>query len=382
VFTALNAAFCEATTTTATTTTTTATTATQTTDAKTNNSSSSATIGAAVLSMPGPVENDAIKDIANFEGGAAHRRLSIAELSACCPALFPLHRARMINDLVAGCKGLLALDATRKLGTCFAQLWTNNSTTKTDDDEKCLSLQPHHYMVVNPGTGLGNALLFYYKDARGVSQHIVVPMEGGHTAVSFVGENLEFFTWVSAKRFPGTTFSVEWDDMCSGRGLEFCHQWIMHKQEAKQQQQEEEKGKQQQQQQQQHLSAPQVAALAKAFMEDKKTEKDGSGFAALKLWFDIVLRFAQSTTATLQAKGLILGGSNVMNNAFFLLNADNVAALRAVFLDHSTEASMQWMSRVTVLRQTVEWNSNLEGTLTLGQQVLDAATTTTATTIQ
>ena len=82
-------------------------------------------------------------------------------------------------------------------------------------------------MVLAMGTGLGVGCLFYLN-----GKHVVFPMEVGHCLVTLYGEEYEetkedkeLLDYISKMLYKGKHLA-EFEDICSGRGLEWTYQFF------------------------------------------------------------------------------------------------------------------------------------------------------------
>lgn len=314
-------------------------------------------VAAGGLSVTGPVVGGVVNGIANYgalpEGQddrwslAEHQVLRAEELP---PNLFPPKRSRLLNDLTSTCHGLLSLHDEDRVGSVFGALWDGGAATEVRptpaDALAPITLEAtRNWVVINVGTGLGNAVLLssavtsdFGDGGDGCSPPSgmatpklrVLSTEFGHSNVARIDGEHEFMS--AYERDLGRI--VEWDDLCSGRGLERCYAWeLRHAHEASE-------------------SKRDAAFVATSWHDEAAAKK------AMLRFYGFVLRFAQCMCCAFQPKGVLLCGDNqVANDDFVVAHA---AELREIFVDHGMER-LGWLSSVCVLRQCRPFAVNQEG---------------------
>jgi len=282
------------------------------------------TIAAAALDAAGPITTlpDGSQQviITNWIGDK-ERTLTTKDLPT---SLFPAGKSAMLNDLEAGCYGILALDAQNKLGDYFKPLFpTTGETTK---------LAPKNYMVLAMGTGLGVGCLFYHG-----GKHIIFPMEVGHCLVTTYGSKYEetkvdkeLFKYISSMLYRNEHLA-EFEDICSGRGLEWTYQFFTRDVENKPK-----------------LNAEQISAGA--MNGDKLAEK------AMFYHYKMLIRAAQNASIATNSKGVILSGDNQVHNKDFVFSHSE--DLKKNFLHHP---KISWIKDSPVLAQTEFINTMIIG---------------------
>lgn len=171
--------------------------------------------------------------IASFEGGP-HCSLLKAELPA---TLFPPTATRLMNDMAACAEGVLAVNASGAFPDLFRVLWEPSPRAGEAVEAASIttSMGPCTHALVAVGTGLGNISLLHLPDlpstpaGSGAGHWLVVPMEAGHQIISIMPDDLSALVKDAGLtlRDPSGTFPAEWDDLCSGRGLEFVYGWCV-----------------------------------------------------------------------------------------------------------------------------------------------------------
>ncbi|KAH3763056.1 Glucokinase 1 [Pelomyxa schiedti] len=248
--------------------------------------------------------------------------------------MFPPGKTLLLNDLEACCYGILGLNAAGTLGNFFAPLWGPNMDT----------LQPFHYLVLAMGTGLGVGLLL-----RIGNEFKVVPAEIGHTLVTSFGPthpehatDTALTEWLSTKLYMGR-HGIEFEDICSGRGLEWAYEWVITS----------------------HNATGLETRLPAAAIAERGSAETPCLYAREALWlhYKYLFRVAQNTCVGVQTKGVILAGDNQVNNHKFVRS--NVAQLQEQFLTHPKKG---WLSGIPVVQQETKINVNLVGALYMAQQ--------------
>jgi len=278
-------------------------------------------VKAAALDAAGPInrENGDIQVI--ITNWPSDNCLKISQLPE---TLFPKGKSTMLNDLEAGCFGILALNAQKSLSKYFKPLWE----TKNPSD----SLMPKTYMVLAMGTGLGVGSLFYAGD-----KHMVIPMEVGHSLVTSYGpehpdykQDTELYNFISNLLYKGV-HGVEFEDICSGRGLEYSYQFLIK-----------------------DTSKPKKTAeeIGKSVKEDELAAR------AMHLHYKTLIRCAQNIAISMNAKGIILSGDNQVYNKDFVFSSSD--ALKKDFLHHPKQA---WIEDSPVLAQVESVNTMILGCL-------------------
>lgn len=283
---------------------------------------------ASCLDIAGPVEEQGTKvEITNYIGTYEERTIRTTDLP---PALFPAGRTVIINDLESCCYGLLGLDEQKKLADYFTPLWTTGTASDV------VHLAPVHHIVLAAGTGLGAGLLLKFAN----KPFSVFPSEYGHSLIPPMGLNhpgreqdQKLLNYLSEKLYGGN-YSPEYEDICSGRGLVYVHDFLVK-----------------------DLSnAPHGLSAAEIVVA--ASSGNVNALKALEIHYRILLRVAQNMTTGLNAKGVFLTGDNQVANHPFVQSFANV--LREEFLNHPKR---HWIQNVPVYTQTASININIYGTL-------------------
>jgi len=278
------------------------------------------------LDAAGPVGNHGTEvQITNYL--LENRHLTIKDLPS---ALFP-KKTVFINDLVAACEGIIALGEDGRLSEFFQPLWS-----PFQEDIVKLSLKNVTYVVMAMGTGLGSAVLLPQS-----TTHSVLPTENGHTSLTPLGpfhpdykEECELLEFISKKIYGGQQ-SIEWEDICSGRGLVSCYQFLTRNDVNISDK----------------ISALDVVQQALE-QSDPKAEK------ALLLHYKYLFRISQQQSIGMIAKGVFLAGDNQVSNDSFVIK--HIPYFKEEYL-RSTKK--EWILETPVYRQTKSYNLNLLGCL-------------------
>ena len=296
-------------------------------------------VAAAAIAVPGPVTDGSYAVIANFKGDTTEARtLRRDTLTAACEALCPRGRTLLLNDLESAAMGIAGLDRAALLSPTFVEAWPG-----TVADGK--SLRNGRVVVVAPGTGLGCALILHEAASKGAAEqggaYKVIPLEFGHTPVPSQPEGSPHARVLRAfgKKLGR---DVEYDDVCSGRGLQQAFATLSSTE-----------------------SSPEAAEIA-----SRASNGDAAALAALQVHYDFTLIFAANLTMGFMATHVVLAGDNVVANSAFLRKAND--RLRRTMLSHSMER-LGFMSRAAVLKQTAFVNLNLIGAAFAANSTANAA---------
>lgn len=260
----------------------------------------------------------------------------------------------MLNDLEAGAEGIIATSVYGAFPALFELMWEGTSRPEYQG-----SLGKGHCVVLAPGTGLGVALIQYHPIKR---RHTVMPLEFGHVNIAST-EDREFLEWHRESMGYGGKYEAEYDDLCSGRGLEAAYQFVAFQ------------AKCGASSQQRPCRPPPVGTLDKvpAALIGKAAKggvavphADGAvvdpklALAAFALYNKFVMHVASNLAMGFQPRTVILCGDNTVRNRFVYDDAGTVATMKAQFKDHSMER-YGFMSKPHVIRQTEPANLNILG---------------------
>ena len=315
----------------------------------------------ASVAVAGPIESDGLSVVlTNFPGK------DLLKVSDLPTGLFPTGQTSLCNDLEAAAYGILSLGAEQHIPDFFRPLYQSALGQE--------ALQPHNYLVVAAGTGLGVAMLYYNRRSSG---HMVVPLEAGHclsavqgsmdlaaffaehglhdTTIPIANSAFDAVSFITAIQMrlhaQAPVWSVEYEDIASGRGVVLAFQLLGGDPS---------------------LTAGDIAKNAAEFVGNPEEEAEGEGGGkdalrcaqALFIHYMWVWNAIQNMCIPLQCKGVIFCGDNqVSNDAFFTAYQQ---AWRQQFLSHPKK---DWLEPVLldVLVQTKPVNMNVRGALYLAE---------------
>lgn len=272
-------------------------------------------VAGAGIDVPGPVADNAAV-IANFRAETTEGRT--LRIDALPKRIFPPTRTVIMNDLESAATGLVGLNSVGDLDV-FSYLWGDQKVAGAP----LRQLPRANVFIVAPGTGLGCALLHW--DFRR-ERFSVLPLEFGHTNVPLI-DDVDLLKAYEKE----LGFTPEFDDVCSGRGLEFAYRFVA-------------KGEK--------LSAGAISSAAR--------DGDARAKNAMATYYRFVMHFSSQMVMGFQPKLVVLCGDNFVENKFYFDDAANVAAMRQRLLQHSMER-LGFMSRAGVVLQTQRSNLNLIG---------------------
>lgn len=283
----------------------------------------------AALSLAGPVarDNNSVK-ITNYDVGK--QELLKNRLPT---ALFPTGKTRFLNDLEACCYGLISEGTKEDLGCYFVPAFE-----KRAEPSRNLQLKDLSYAVLSMGTGLGCGLILCKKTHEKLT-FSPLPLEGGHVLVAAEGtasKNYEKeqkrFEYIS-KMVWESKFTIEYEDICSGRGLQHCYNFELEYANKKAEK---------------DLSPAKIA---------QSYERDECARAAMEAHYSYLMKAAQNICVMIPScKGIFFAGDNQVHNEKFF--NENVKKLKEVFLHHPKR---NWLEPVEAFRQIEERNFNVVG---------------------
>jgi hypothetical protein len=222
-----------------------------------------------------------------------HAALAVTELPLlCCPP----GRTRLVNDMVGFAEGILSISSRAALPSTFDVLWEGGAGCNPALELCAGSLGAYTVAVVAVGTGVGNVALMHRVDMPFATlddvpgQYHVVPLEVGHQTITAMPHLSGFLEFARKRVRGGTDSAVEWDDVCSGRGLVIAYQYLR-----------ESEGECTQ------TAAPALddaGAIASCWTSNPTAER------ALCIYYDVIMRFAANLCIGIQAQGLVFAGDN------------------------------------------------------------------------
>jgi len=301
--------------------------------------------------VPGPVSAGRIGGpVVNYKGATTEDKL--VDLHRFPQELFPRGSSVMLNDLEAGAEGIIATSVYNSFPGLFELMWEGSSKPSYEN-----SLGRGHCVVLAPGTGLGVALIQYHPIKR---RYTVMPLEFGHVNVSSM-EDRTFLDWYRKEAGYGDRFEVEYDDLCSGRGLERAYQHVLHQELLK-------NGSTSEPTPASDAPRAPAAIIGKAaqkgapiaFGTGKDVVDPKLAIEAFKMYNKFVMHVASNLTMGFQPRTVILCGDNTVKNRFVYEDAGIVAEMKGQFKHHSMER-YGFMSKAHVVRQTQPANLNMLG---------------------
>jgi glucokinase len=301
--------------------------------------------------VPGPVAAGRIGGpVVNYKGETAEDKL--VDLRKFPQELFPRGSSVMLNDLEAGAEGIIATSVYNSFPGLFELMWEGSSRPKYEN-----SLGRGHCVVLAPGTGLGVALIQYHPIKR---RYTVMPLEFGHVNVSST-EDRSFLEWYRREAGYGDRYEVEYDDLCSGRGLERAYQHALHQELLK-------NGSASCPAPAPDADRAPAAAIGRAaqggvpvaFGTKKGVVDPKLALEAFRMYNKFVMHIASNMTMGFQPRTVILCGDNTVKNKFVYDDAGAVAEMKSHFKNHSMER-YGFMSKAHVVRQTQPANLNMLG---------------------
>eukprot|EP01080_Neovahlkampfia_damariscottae_P003442 gene3442-6091_t len=286
------------------------------------------------LAIAGPIEEGGDQvTITNYEG--ENKKLFKSDLPKSLS-----NNIYLINDLEAACFGIISLSEDNLLGKYFTNAWEEEVKNEN------IKLKNFHYCVCAMGTGLGTAVIRFNPNDKSFS---VLTLEGGHCKATFPGrkaenrsKDMKRLEYLS-KNLYNCEYSIEFEDICSGRGLQSCYEFeILEQENEKKLNSGESKSK---------LNITYLL-VAKASLEGNKY-----AFEAMMAHYRYLMKAAQNISIMTVCKGVFFAGDNqVSNEEFFSKNAKYLASQ---FTGH---VKSDWLEKMDAYRQIEMFNLNLCGT--------------------
>ena len=307
------------------------------------------TILATTISFPGPIDNDVVEITNWWATGDNHfSRSELVDLKFC------QNQLNIINEIQALGHGLISTDEFYGLEDDFAPLW------KPPAMDVMPTLYPLYFSseaaaVLQIAFGLGAAFIVPIDSS---DSYRVIASEWGHSQIQICGaeeaaynDELGLVNYIREKKGA----AVEWEDICSLRGLRNCYDYEMflYKQQLQQQQQ-------QQQQQTTSRQPPgnptngNIDPIAKI----EKDPNDPIASKALTTHFKFLMRFAKMCAISFTCKSVFITYS-VFNGGTQSIQK-HVAMCRDEFM-HFTKS--EWVSNVSVFIQTSNRNISSMGVM-------------------
>ncbi|KAL9642940.1 hypothetical protein ABK040_010633 [Willaertia magna] len=255
--------------------------------------------------------------------------------------LFPVNKNDLLNDLEASCYGIINVGTSSKLHEYFCPMDSVNnqssSTTVRLSDTNA-------YAVLAMGTGLGTGLIM----GNSGGKFTVIPLEAGHVHIGTPGLNSDNaleerarLDFISQLVYDGK-HPIEYEDICSGRGLEYCYQFEIRNDS--------------------NASKKNAAQIAESYSTDPYAKK------AMLTHYSYLMRAAQNIAVMIPScRGVFFAGDNqVYNEDFF---KESLAEMKHELF--GTHQKKHWLTDLKPFRQMKEYNFNLKGCLQKARELAD-----------
>lgn len=287
---------------------------------------------ATTISFPGPIDNDAV-EITNFWAtGDNHFSRTDFTNFKCCKGNYLC----MINEIQALAHGLISTDEFYGLEDDFAPLW------KPPAMDVMPTLYPLYFSseaacVLQIAFGLGAAFIIPIDSS---DSYRVIASEWGHSQLQLCGpeeaqyeEENALMNFIRSKKGA----AVEWEDICSSRGLRNCYDFELSKQP--------------------NLAQDQKA-IVDQIVEIIKDPNDAIASKALATHFKFIMRFARQCAISFKCKSVFIRYSVIDDGLQYLQK--HIALCRDEFM-HFTKS--EWVSNVSVFVQTSNRNISTMGVM-------------------
>ena len=284
---------------------------------------------ATTFSFPGPIENDSVTIPNWWSTGDNHfTKADFKSLSFC------QKQVNFINEIQALGHGLISTDEFYGLEDDFAPLW------KPPAMDVMPTLYPLYFSseaaaVLQIANGLGAAFIVPIDSS---DSYRVIASEWGHSLVQICGpeeagyeDEIQLMRFISEKKGA----AVEWEDICSARGLQYCYDF-----ESKDQAQTD------------------GGKLVSPISEIEKDPSDPIAAKALITHFKFLMRFARMCGISFTCKSVFITYSVFKDGTACLQR--HIAMCRDEFM-HFTKS--EWVSNVSVFVQTSPRNISAMGVM-------------------
>lgn len=278
---------------------------------------------ATTISFPGPVEIDDV-EIPNW-WTTGENKFNKSEFSGF---KFCKYQFDFINEIQALGHGLISTDEFFGLEDDFVPLW------KPPALETMPTLYPLYFSseasaVLQVSSGLGTALLIPIDTS---DSYRVIASEWSHSIVQLCGpdesaysEELELVRYIGARKGA----SVEWEDVCSTRGLANCYRFVTRNDE-----------------------------IANPVEQIEKDPLEPSASKALSIHFKFLMRFARTCAISFTCRSVFINYSIFSGGTKALQR--HVPICRDEFM-HFTKS--EWVSNVSVFVQINDRNISAYGVM-------------------
>jgi len=294
-------------------------------------------IKASTIAAAGPSKRNKQVTVTNYDGKSLEDKVLL--LSKLPPCLFPSGKTTIINDLEAGCFGILSIDQTKEITKYFEN---KTPTIKAECDKDSL-LDDHNSLVLAVGTGLGVGSIIF------VGKYDVLPMEGGHIQiVPYSCDHPEYekeqkmLGYLSKKLYDGK-HQIEYEDICSGRGLVSVYEYLCTL----------------------NKDAPKLTKPVEIHDHAKKGDK--TCLEAFLIHYKYLARCTATLSVALQAHTVFWCGDNQIKNQDLL--TDNL--MKEIMKELRNHPKSLWVDRIRLCIQYKSLNLNIEGALNVAHRMLD-----------
>jgi len=271
------------------------------------------------LALAGPIQEGGFRvEITNYTGEKLLEKKQLPQ------SLF--RNTFFLNDLEACCYGILSIGLEGKLGDYFINAWSK------EKEKKEIKFNSINYGILAMGTGLGTGTILSRKEGT----FSILALEAGHCKATFPGRSskdrekdvyrLEYLS----KKIYDSKYSIEFEDICSGRGLESCYEF-------------------------ETLNMNQKKLTSKEISQESL---QGNKYAedAMLAHYRYLMKAAQNITVMTVCKGVFFAGDNQVNNEEFFSKYSGV--LQQEFNAH---VKSEWLESMVAYRQVEPCNFNLQG---------------------
>ncbi|OHS95977.1 hypothetical protein TRFO_37874 [Tritrichomonas foetus] len=310
---------------------------------------------ATTFSFPGPIDNNVVEIPNWWSTGDNH--FSRSDFSGL---RFAQKQVNFINEIQALGHGLISTDEFYGLEDDFAPLW------KPPAMDVMPTLYPLYFSseaaaVLQIAFGLGAAFIVPIDSS---DSYRVIASEWGHSLVQICGpeeagydDEIALMRFISEKKGA----AVEWEDICSARGLRNCYEFEARDSQTAQSSQTSPNSPQPS-----SAGAPGAGASTTAdggktvdpILEIEKDPSDPIAAKALTTHFKFLMRFARMCAISFTCKSVFITYS-VFNSGTQCLQR-HIAMCRDEFM-HFTKS--EWVSNVSVFVQTSNRNISAMGVM-------------------
>ncbi|OHT04985.1 hypothetical protein TRFO_27363 [Tritrichomonas foetus] len=335
-------------------------------DDKLKNSHPDIQILATTFSFPGPIDNDVV-EIPNWwaTGDNHFSKRDFSNLSIC------QKQVNIINEIQALGHGLISTDEFYGLEDDFAPLW------KPPAMDVMPTLYPLYFSseaaaVLQIAFGLGAAFIVPIDSS---DSYRVIASEWGHSQIQICGPEEAAYPEESGivkfiRERKGA--AVEWEDICSSRGLRNCYEYyLLHQQQNSPQTSVNQANSSNNNSLNTPLStltnslnsnnnsnSTAINTIVDPLTEIEKDPNDPIASKALTMHFKFLMRFARQCSVSFKCKSVFIKYS-VFNGGTQCIQK-HIALCRDEFM-HFTKS--EWVSNVSVFVQTSNRNISSMGVM-------------------